>query len=591
MTHNQLKKLADKWGLDLQYVTSWAPPSSDDLRPLIAMPNIPRPLHGEGCQPRTIYRPKDWNAMRRECYEKANDTCEICGDCPEDKRMRHCLERGTEVLTGKGWKTIETVSTEDVVAGFVPDTETIVWEHPTSTTSNFEEKIYRFKYKTGKGFSVGVSSGHRMLLQDGRTKKYKTVTAENMKVGTWKNIPSSGRGEGEDTLSLEERLFIALQADGTAERQKNGNYYCRIRVSKKRKQERLAWLAKNVSIPIRELKNPNPGYYGVSFTIPFNGKKFLEAFGSTKMSYKKANDFIDELVKWDGWEGERNGCHGRCYYSSNKEDIDFVQAVCAQAGLGTHLTVSNRATRNWGKWHLNKNKVSENIKPSFNLEIKKRAFYGVTTMEKKLEEYYDDVFCISLPSTYFVARTKGGDVFITGNSHECFVIDYEQGTATFIGCFCLCKQCHLACIHNGRAITLYSKNSPLVTKEFLLEGAEKAFSLIHGYNKEHNADVRLYSTYIEYLKHDELREPMLGLIKKYDVKFYSEDPKKMAPWGSWRLVLDGEEYPTPYKNEKEWEKAMEKKTYNDKFGKGVEINVKPLSDEEVKEEHDKLKQF
>lgn len=263
MTHNQLKKLADKYGLSLEYVTSWVPPSSDDLRPLIAMPNIPRPCHS--LAPRTVLGATEWNKMRKECYERANDTCEICGECPEDKRKRH--------------------------------------------------------------------------------------------------------------------------------------------------------------------------------------------------------------------------------------------------------------------------------------------------------------------------------------AHECYLIDYEKGTCTFVGVFCICALDHLGAIHTGRAITLYSKNSPLVTKEFLLEGAEKAFSLIHAYNKEHNADVRLYSTYIEYLKHDELREPMLELIKKYDVKFYSEDSKKIAPWGEWRLILDGEEYPTPYKNEKEWEKAMEKKTYNDKFGKGVEINVRPLTDEEVKAEHDKLKQF
>ncbi len=266
MTHNQLKKLADEYGLGLKYVTSWAPPSGDDLRPLIAMPNIVRPLQGDKCQPRTIYRPKDWNAMRRACYERANDTCEICGERPEDKRRRQ--------------------------------------------------------------------------------------------------------------------------------------------------------------------------------------------------------------------------------------------------------------------------------------------------------------------------------------SHEVFAVDYEHGTATFVGCVCLCQQCHLACIHNGRAITLYSKNSPLITKDFLLAGAEKAFTIISSYNKDHpDADLRAYSTYIEYLKFDELREPMLELIKRYDIKFYQEDPKKMAPWGSWRLILDGEEYPTPYKNEKEWEKAMEEKTYNDKFGKGVEINVVPLTDEEIKEEHDKLKKF
>ena len=266
MTHNQLKKLADTYGISLKYVTSWAPPHTDDLRPLIAMPNIVRPLQGDKCQPRTILRPKEWNAMRRACYERANDTCEICGECPEDKRRRQ--------------------------------------------------------------------------------------------------------------------------------------------------------------------------------------------------------------------------------------------------------------------------------------------------------------------------------------SHEVFAVDYEHGTATFVGCVCLCQQCHLACIHNGRAITLYSKNSPLITKDFLLEGAEKAFTIISSYNKDHpEAGLRAYSTYVEYLKFDELREPMLELIKKCDISFYSEDPKKMAKWGEWRLLLDGEEYPTPYKNEKEWEKAMEKKTYNDNFCKGVEINVKPLTDEEVREEHEKLKKF
>lgn len=590
MTHNQLKKLADKYGLSLEYVTSWAPPSSDDLRPLIAMPNIPRPCHS--LAPRTVLGATEWNKMRKECYERADDTCEICGECPEDKRKRHCLERGTEVLTDRGWKAIEQITTNDVVAGFRPDTETIIWEHPTSTTSHFEKNIYRFGYKNDKGFSVGVSDGHRMLLQDGKSKKYETIIAKNMKVGVWKNIPASGHGEGEDTLSMEERLFIALQADGTTEQLKNGEYYCRIRVKKKRKQERLAWIAKNVSIPVRELTNPNPGYYGISFTIPFNGKKFLNAFGATKMSYQKALDFIDELVKWDGWEGNRNGCYGRCYYSSNREDIDFVQAVCAQAGLGSHLTISNRTIRNWGKWHLNKNKVSANIKPSYNLEIKQKAFYGIQTMNKCLEEYNDEVFCVSVPSSYFVARTKGGDVFITGNCHEAYVIDYEKGTATFVGVFCLCALDHLGCIHTGRAITLYSQNSPLITKDFLLEGAEKAFTIISSYNRDHpEADLRAYCTYLQYLKFDELREPMLELIKKYDISFYSEDPKKIAPWGEWRLILDGEEYPTPYKNEKEWEKAMEKKTYNDKFGKGVEINVRPLTDEEVKAEHDKLKQF
>lgn len=176
-------------------------------------------------------------------------------------------------------------------------------------------------------------------------------------------------------------------------------------------------------------------------------------------------------------------------------------------------------------------------------------------------------------------------------AHELYHIDYVKGESKFVRTICLCKTCHLLCIHTGRALTLWSKGSPLISTKNLLDGAEHAFAIISSYNQKYKAELKVYSTFAEYLKHDELREPMLELIKKYDVKFYSEDPKKIAPWGEWRLILDGEEYPTPYKNEKEWEKAMEKKTYNDKFGKGVEINVRPLTDEEVKAEHDKLKQF
>ena len=266
MSNKKFQDIADKYNLDIKFVTHWAPPSGDDLRPLITMPNIPRPIQGEGCQPRTIYRPKDWNAMRRACYEKAHDTCEICGECPEDKRARQ--------------------------------------------------------------------------------------------------------------------------------------------------------------------------------------------------------------------------------------------------------------------------------------------------------------------------------------SHECFVIDYEKGVATFVGCFCLCKKCHLLGIHTGRAITLYSKGSPLISKDLLLAGAENAFTIISSYNRDHpGADLRAYSTFTEYLKHDELREPMLELIRTYGIKFYHEDESRQAKWREWSVHLDGEEYPTPYKNEKEWQREMEKKNYNDKFGKGVEANVRQLTDEEIKEEREKLKKF
>lgn len=144
------------------------------------------------------------------------------------------------------------------------------------------------------------------------------------------------------------------------------------------------------------------------------------------------------------------------------------------------------------------------------------------------------------------------------HAHEVYEIDYEKGTVKFVRAFCLCALDHLGCIHTGRAITLYKQGNPLYPKEFLLEGAEKAFTIISSYNKEHpEADLRAYATYLDYLKCDELKEPMEKLIKKYKMKFYQEDPKRMAKWKDWRLVIGTKEYPTPYENEKAWKKAME----------------------------------
>ena len=99
------------------------------------------------------------------------------------------------------------------------------------------------------------------------------------------------------------------------------------------------------------------------------------------------------------------------------------------------------------------------------------------------------------------------------HAHEVYTIDYAKGVATFAGCFCLDSVCHLACIHTGRTITLYKQNNPLYPKEFLLEGAEKAFKIISAYNQDHPEEepLRAYSTYIEYLKHEHLNERALIL--------------------------------------------------------------------------------
>ena len=150
------------------------------------------------------------------------------------------------------------------------------------------------------------------------------------------------------------------------------------------------------------------------------------------------------------------------------------------------------------------------------------------------------------------------------DAHEIYDIDYTTGTAIFKRTVCTCRLCHRYGIHTGRCITLFKGHNPLMPKEALLAGAENAFKTIAKYNKDHpGEDLRCYYVFIEYLREDELREPMLELIKKYNVKFYMEDPKKMAKWADWKLIIGSREFPTPYKNEEEWREAMEKVGKND----------------------------
>lgn len=150
------------------------------------------------------------------------------------------------------------------------------------------------------------------------------------------------------------------------------------------------------------------------------------------------------------------------------------------------------------------------------------------------------------------------------HAHEVYGIDYEKGTVKFVRAFCICALDHLGCIHTGRAITLYKAHSPLYPKEFLLEGAEKAFKTIYEYNQDHpGADLRAYVTFLEYLRCDELEKPMKELIDKYKMKFYMEDPKKVAPWDQWKLIIGSREFPTPYKTESDWKEAMKKRGEQD----------------------------
>lgn len=75
---------------ETEEVDKWECPSETGI-PLITMPNIPKPLHGPGCQPRTIYGRTAWDVLRKKTYFDADYKCEICG-CEPGKGKLHAHE-------------------------------------------------------------------------------------------------------------------------------------------------------------------------------------------------------------------------------------------------------------------------------------------------------------------------------------------------------------------------------------------------------------------------------------------------------------------------------------------------------------------
>lgn len=162
-------------------------------------------------------------------------------------------------------------------------------------------------------------------------------------------------------------------------------------------------------------------------------------------------------------------------------------------------------------------------------------------------------------------------------AHELYTYNYVTGTARFERCVCLCRTCHVGGIHSGRALTMYKRGNPIMPKTKILEGAENLFRVLYEYNLSHPKDspLRAYSTFIDYAKWPDLHDEMEALIKKYDVKFYGENPWLAAKWGDWKLIVGNKTYPTPYKDQAEWAAAMEK---NDMTNQNVAVPAKPKSE-------------
>ena len=382
-------------------------------------------------------------------------TSPIVNACLIQQATDECRTGDTEVLKDNGvWTRLDQLkvgdrilaTNENLISYFTPVTHMTVHE--------IDGKIYNFK---SKHFSQRTTEGHRMPVfeDDGRLKilttkelffkrhknntlKYNFLAAAptyiNPRTYLASELETASKPEfwnSPKLLSLPPllKIMIALQAGGNIPRSKyvldtstglltteqaNGTTSRRVRFSfsKERKIDYFKQLLGITKIDFKEVtekeseytrKTPNRKLKTTfTFNVPGDfklSKVFYDFIHISSFTIASAREFIDEVVKWDGWD-YGNDTVG--YDTTIKENADFVCAVATLAGYRVKVFVD-------------KDPRSENFNDLYRVSIAKtNVMCRRGTVRLTEEDYKGKVYCPTVSGGLFISR-QDGKVSLTGN--------------------------------------------------------------------------------------------------------------------------------------------------------------------------------
>ena len=245
-----------------------------------------------------------------------------------------CVPINTEVLTKDGWKTIAEVE----------EGEDIATAHIDDLSINFSPvlaKVPEKKQDTWETRGIEITSDHRMLWRTQgqgywRVSEYKDLP-ETMQV----YLPNAGfyAGKGLPLSDNEIRLLVAVQADGHYEHgEKSGQDRVTFHLSKQRKIALLDELLQGYDYK-KYAHTDGTTSYNIKGLKPLceqwlDNKRFT--FGWLELSQTQAKVFLDSILDFDGCRA------GEDYSSSDKQNIDVVDAVASINGVGVRHNGDNR---------------------------------------------------------------------------------------------------------------------------------------------------------------------------------------------------------------------------------------------------------
>lgn len=315
---------------------------------------------------------------------------------------RMCLTGDHEVLTPSGW-----VRIEDWSGGRIA-----TW-NPTGEQIAFSEaKAVHFPY-SGELIHIDSTRIHQISTpdhdmpireRDGSIEKVPVSELEG------KRFFHYIRGSRRVTTKVRDndlRVLLMVQADGTYP----ADGGVRLAFRKLRKVERCRRLLRGAEIVYAERKDYKTGYTRFSiraqdcplWLLMFKDKTFGPWIFDSNPSI-----FFEELVFWDGsWAS--SGANTAQYYSTNKTNIDLVQAFAHLSGMycRVHQKKVDSRNPNWTPLWI----ANLWFSPGPGTEFRN----GNGRNRWSTSEYSGLVHCARTATGFFLVR-RGGSVWVTGNS-------------------------------------------------------------------------------------------------------------------------------------------------------------------------------
>ena len=342
-----------------------------------------------------------------------------------------CVDADTEYFNGSEWKKISDYKrgskekvlqyNENGVAELIEPINYIV-NNGVNTLKHFTSDV---------GLDMVLSEDHRMYVYKNYN-KYITgmaskLTHEIITVSDYLNRGGSKERHVPTTFSFKAsgiplenkyiRLLVAIYAHGSFE----GNKII-MGLKKERKKDRLRDLlcACDIGWTERDIHNTKYTYFYIhpvpSIINWFTDKKFTSKWYNC--TDEQLSVIIDECVYWDGCVGVGNRLGE--YYSSKKEEVDFIQFALTR--LGYRASISSNSSR-------------ESVSPSYRIRWTKQNTHNLKSAKITDFKTTDgNSYCFTVPSGLLVLR-RNNKIFITGNCNN-FMIGLSRmiSLASRAGC-------------------------------------------------------------------------------------------------------------------------------------------------------------